>query len=371
MRIISFKILIFCILLPPVLYLLTVSSMEDYLQNRYKREITNIYLSDMTNILSGLISIKDAIDDSVTSYLQNNIFIKLGGKLDVNVTTKQGNILYPATYQNSALDNLSTDPAKLAEKNFEILNEGIDLTVSVKILPYSVIAITLLLFYILIFMGSLYGYYQKISAKIQLDELQKNIEMNRLQELESKRLTQIDKLSEEREMLLSEYDQLHLTFTKEKSQAEKTEEDLFEEIELLENKLKEIENLKTKIAELEKSQDQVNRQKDKTVEKLGKRFKALYKNIEMTRRALACLTDMTDEMSLKTEELIHQLNDDPMLVPVKRKVFSKKGKTTSFEVVFAYNGRLYFRKTKENRIEILTIGSKNTQAKDLLYLDNI
>ena len=73
----------------------------------------------------------------------------------------------------------------------------------------------------------------------------------------------------------------------------------------------------------------------------------------------------------QAEEIIHQLNSDPDLVPVKRKVFSKKGKTTSFEVVFAYNGRLYFRKPGGNRIKILTIGSKNTQQKDLLFIDNV
>ncbi|MEZ4577466.1 MAG: hypothetical protein R2861_15945 [Desulfobacterales bacterium] len=97
----------------------------------------------------------------------------------------------------------------------------------------------------------------------------------------------------------------------------------------------------------------------------------MYKNIELTHRALGALTNMTEDMSLKAEEIIHQLNSDPDLVSVKRKVFSKKGKTTSFEVVFAYNGRLYFRKTSGNHIKILTIGSKNTQAKDLMYLDNI
>ncbi|MDA3897916.1 MAG: hypothetical protein PF482_17425, partial [Desulfobacteraceae bacterium] len=121
----------------------------------------------------------------------------------------------------------------------------------------------------------------------------------------------------------------------------------------------------------EKNQNHITRQKDKTVEKLEKRFNALYKSIEMSNRALASLSDMPEEMSLKAEEIIHQLNEDSTLIPVKRKVFSKKGKTTSFEVVFAYNGRLYFRKTNDNRVEILTIGSKNTQAKDLLFLDKI
>ena len=371
MKYISFKILIMCIFLPPVLYLLTVSSLESYLQKKYDREITNIYLSDMNNILNGLINIKDAIDDSITDYIHRNIFFKVGGKLDVNVTTKQGNILYPATYQNATLDNFSTNPTKLAEKNFSILNEGIIISVNVKIQHYSFLAFAILLFYLLIFLSGLYGYYRKISVKIQLEEIRNKEKLEHLHELESERLKQIDKLSEEREFLLSDYDQLKSTFSKEKFQAEKTEEDLFDEIETLENKLKEIDGLKDKIQDLENSHQTIFKQKGKATGKLGKRFKVLYKNIDISDRALDSLNDMTDEMSLKAEEVIHQLNYEPALVPVKRKVFSKKGKTTSFEVVFAYNGRFYFRKSKDNRIEVLTIGSKNTQAKDLMFLDNI
>jgi hypothetical protein len=371
MRTISFKILIFCIFLPPVLYLLTISSLESYLHTKYQRELTNIYLSDMNNILSGLTGIKDAIDTSVTNYLLKNIFITIGGKIDVNVTTKHGNILYPASYQNPALGNLSTDPAKLAENNFEILNDGIDLNINVKIIHFSLLAIAILLFYIVIFLGSLYGYYQKFSTKIQLDELLKNKELDRLHKLEKEKLKQIDLLSEERRLLITEYDQLERNSRKEKFKAERTEEDLFEEIELLENKLNEIDKLKTKITKLEKSQTYFNKQKDKEIEKLEKRFKALYKKIEISKRALDFLINMTDEMSLKAEELIHQLNDDPSLVTVKRKVFSKKGKTTCFEVIFAYKGRLYFRKSKDNHIEILTIGSKNTQQKDMAFIDGL
>jgi len=371
MRYISFKILIMCILLPPILYLLTVSSLEDYLHKKYEREITNIYLSDMNDILNGLITIKDAIDASVTPYLLENIFIKTGGKIDVNVTTKQGNILYPATYQNSLFENLSTDPSKIAEKNFKILNEGIEINVNVKILHYSFIAFALLFFYIMTFLSVLYRYYRKFSAKIHLDELIQEKELERLHELEKKRLQEIDTLSEERELLLSEFDQLKSTFKIEKTQAEKTEEDLFDEIETLESKLKEIDRLKEKIQSLEKSQHHITRQKDKTIEKLKKRFKTLYKNIGISNRALANLSDMSEEMSLKAEEVINQLDTNSLNVPVKRKVFSKKGKTTSFEVVFAYNGRLYFHKLKNNRIEILTIGSKNTQQKDMAFIDNL
>ena len=146
---------------------------------------------------------------------------------------------------------------------------------------------------------------------------------------------------------------------------------MFEEIETLEKKLGEIEELKTQIAELEKIQNHQTKQKEKAVEKLGKRFKTLYKNVEITPRALGALADMADDMSLKAEEVILQLNNNPDLVSVKRKVFNKKGNATSFEVAFGYKGRLYFRRSNDNRIEILTIGSKNTQTKDLLYLDNV
>ena len=50
-----------CVLLPPVLYLLTVSFMETYLQKKYDKEVNNVYLSDMNDILNGLTSVKTSI----------------------------------------------------------------------------------------------------------------------------------------------------------------------------------------------------------------------------------------------------------------------------------------------------------------------
>ena len=41
------------------------------------------------------------------------------------------------------------------------------------------------------------------------------------------------------------------------------------------------------------------------------------------------------------------------------------------EVIFSYKGRLYFRKVKDSKIEVLAIGTKNTQARDLEFLDNL
>jgi hypothetical protein len=57
------------------------------------------------------------------------------------------------------------------------------------------------------------------------------------------------------------------------------------------------------------------------------------------------------------------------VVPVKRKVFGKKGIETILEVAFAYNGRLYYRSGKEQKTEVLAIGTKNSQEKDLGFLN--
>lgn len=382
MKTISFKILVLFIILPPMLYLTSISVLEMHFNDQYTREVKNIYLSDITNILNGLTDLKDGINDSIETYLHDNFFVKLGGKIDISIATKQGNIIYPSIFQQSALNNPITDPVILSQNNFNALNEGLEIFIEVKIKHYSFIALSILMFYVLIFLCGLYGYYRRITKKIQMLDLKKNEELNRLHTLEQDHLEQIDTLSGERQKLMSDYDQLQMTLKKEKVQAEKTEDDLFDEVEVLEKKLQDnlslqqlqyqqIDKLKEEINEVSKKRSAINKQKDKAVDKLTKRFKVLYKNIELTHKAIESLIRMTEDMSLKAEEVIHQLNSDPSLVPVKRKVFSKKGRGTIFEVVFAYNGRLYFRKATGNRVEIPTIGTKNTQTKDLIFLDNI
>jgi hypothetical protein len=76
-------------------------------------------------------------------------------------------------------------------------------------------------------------------------------------------------------------------------------------------------------------------------------------------------------MKIKAEEVIHQLNNNASLVSIKRKVFRKKKGDTILEVSFAYMGRLYFSKTKDNKIKVHSIGTKKTQSKDLDFMDNI
>jgi len=136
------------------------------------------------------------------------------------------------------------------------------------------------------------------------------------------------------------------------------------------NAKKEIEELKSKIQIYERRKTPKLRRNE--FDFILKRFSALYKTIEMNRKALTGFLTLDEDHQIKVEEIIHMLDRDPDKVIIKRKVFSgKKNRTTCFEVLFAYNGRLYFTKNEKNMIEILVIGTKNTQTKDMEFVHNL
>ncbi len=382
MKHLSFKILILCILMPPVLYIVTTNILQGYLAQWYKKDIKNVYLSDINDVLNGITPVSDAVQESIDKYLKKSFFTDIGGEIEVTVTTSKGDILYPPAYQADFFSELPSDPVKLAEENFKILDKGLNLEVRASIPPYSLISIFIMLFYASIFLGGLYLSYRKALKSVRDEDARKADEIQRLADLEQSHRNRAQNLADERESLLSQYRQVQEALEDARKKAADDEEELFDEIASLEEKLREnlshqdeqyeeINQLKEKLAELEKDRQAQVQQKEKAVERLGKRFKVLYKNIDITERALGGLVEMDDEMSLKAEELIHQLNSDPSLVNIKRKVFSKKGKASVFEAVFAYKGRLYFRKTGQNRVEVLAVGTKKSQNKDLAYLDTL
>ena len=94
-------------------------------------------------------------------------------------------------------------------------------------------------------------------------------------------------------------------------------------------KEEEINALKEKIKLFEKERQKENKQKTNIYNTVRKRFKTLYKNIFVNKRAINGFLDLTDDMKIKGEEIIHKLNEDPSLVLVKRKVFGKKGRATA------------------------------------------
>ena len=382
MKYLSFKILILCILLPPALYLATIHGLErHYLGQHYQSEIENTYLSDMNRILSGDVTLQESVRKAIRDFMENDLLIRLGVDLDVTVTTPDGAILYPPAYQpGTPADIVDENPMETARNNFQILQDGLSVDVSAVIRLYSAIAMSILVFYICITGSGLYFYFHSASFKARREEQEKAEELERLHRLENEFNQRFDRLTSERESLLSEYRGLQSSLEEQKEKAARNEEEMFGEIEKLEERLsenlaeqdsqaEEILELEEKINELEKLRENINRHKEKNIEKLAKRFRTLYKHIEIHDRAMHGIDDLPEDMALKAEELIHLLNADSDTVSIKRKVFSKKGKITAFEVSFSYNGRLYFRKNGQQRIEVLAVGTKNTQARDLAYLD--
>jgi len=225
-------------------------------------------------------------------------------------------------------------------------------------------------------------YYWRGVKKTREAEMEKDSEIFRLKEIELNRSDNLKALMKDKKILISEIKKIEKQLKKEKINASKNEEEMIKEIVALEEKInkkigllnerqEEIDALKEKIKLFEKEIRKESKQKTKIYNSTLKRFKTLYKNISIDKRAIIGFIDLTEDMKIKSEEIIHKLNENPKLVPIKRKVFSKKSRAAVQEVIFSYNGRLYFRPTKQGMIEILTIGTKNTQTKDLEYLDSI
>lgn len=382
MKHISFKIIILCIFLPPVLYIFSVQSIESYLQKRYTKEIEKIYIGDTRPLFKGSIRLKDAVNSNIDRYLRNKKLKFWGVIPQVMVATRQGAILYPEEFGEEKDAPLVANELNIASENYSLLNEGLLLTVDTKLGYHTPISIGLLAFYSLLFVSGLYLYYRSGVKKAEREEMEKAREIERLTRTEKEYIERLKNLGEEKETLSAELEQIRERFLDEKEKASRAEDEILEEMLALEEKIKEniavqkkkqeeIDSLKEKIESYEKAGRKDGRQKPRALDTLHKRFKALYKNITISERAVSGFTGLTEELRIKSEEIIHQLNENPDLVSVKRKVFGKKNQATVLEVLFAYNGRLYFRRTHDNRVEVLAIGTKNTQVKDLEFLGKV
>lgn len=381
MRYISFKIIIICIILPPVLYLSTINRLEPLSDVYFLGKIKNIYLEESNAILNGSVTVKDAVNNSISEFLNGNPSFRLGIRLNIIVTTRDGIIIYPSIGPDMGEPETRT-PIEVARNNFLLLEKGLNVDVKSTIRPFSALAAGIMGIYLLLTASVFFIYYRRATRIIRREDYQKEAEILRLRGLETDYANRIGRIASERESLLSEYDRLKTTLDEQRKIAEKTEEDMFGELEHLEEELQanvseqeeqilEIETLKERIRSLEKIRTTVDRQKEKAADRVSRRFKTLYKNIEASQKACAGFAELDDDMALKAEEIIHQLNDDSTIVPIKRKVFSKKSRKTIFEVGFAYRGRLYFLRTQNQRVQIVTIGTKNSQNKDLAYIDTL
>ena len=379
------KTAILCLILTPVLYIATVTGCQNKLHTFYLHQIQNTFIANSTPLLNGTARIEQQIADNIQNLTDHDFLLRKGWiALDIQIVTEEGKIIYPTFI--SPDDKQSSEPAayldtqQIAQKNYEILNSGLKPTVRLYLSHGSPLANAILALYSLLSFSVFFIFYKKGIRKAEKARQDQNNLIEALKKDEHRREEMVKELNSERSLLFENIRVLNEKYQKDKDKAKINEDEMFNEIITLEEQLNKFIDLKNsqedEITELKSEIEKFERKKGTKSKRnesdfITKRFTALYKNVEMGKKAVDGLLNLTDELQIKAEEVVFQLDTAPDAVIIKRKVFSgKKHRTTCFEVLFGYNGRLYFSK-HPNQIEVVLIGTKNTQPRDMEYLQNL
>ncbi|SMC50746.1 hypothetical protein SAMN02746065_103106 [Desulfocicer vacuolatum DSM 3385] len=382
MKYFPIKIVVLCILLTPVFYTGTISLIERSCVGWYQQAVEQRVLGDTQLLINGSMGVSESIEKNINLFLESDVWVKrFGLQLDILVFANEGDILYPffPEITSEGMDIINNKIfLGIARHNYTILKQGLTVKVSVRLHHGTLGANLILAFYVSIAMGIFWIYYRRGVGKSIQENRERKKQFNALLVDEKAHKKSLGVLKKERTRLLQKMKDLRETYKDAQKKATITEEEMFDEIVSLENQLNEnVELQKEKTYEIELLKDKLKKyeqkkggqKKQKGFDFMAKRFSVLYKNIDMNRRAITGFLDLNDELQIKAEEVVHQLNENSDNVVIKRKVFAgKKHKSASFEVLFAYNGRLYFRQGEDHRIEILVIGTKNSQDKDMDFL---
>ena len=380
MRYFPFKTLILCVLLPPFVYVFSVQLLEKTIQARYDEVLAATYTGDTRDLFDGSTRLKDAIRENVNTFLNSRKLPDWGVRVNVTVKTRDGIYLYPDAYDDPKSEFSVLDSIAVARENFRLLNDGLIKMVDVEIEHNTLISNSILLSCAFVSLIVLFSIYRRGMRMMDEAEVAKQELIDGLAHQRQESLVQLVRLESQRISLSSKIESMKGQLDRERQKASATEDEMMDELLALEDKIseniaqkdhhfEEINALREKIKQFEKENDAKNRQLLKGADAVRKRFGALYKNIAIHDKAIKGFVDLTEELKIKAEEVVHQLNDNPQMVQIKRKVFGKKNRETVLEVIFAYKGRLYFRKISGNRVEVLAIGTKLTQNKDLVFLD--
>ncbi len=347
-----------------------------------KREISNlnqVILRNPDDLYKGHYTVKEEINRNIDEYLRQNSWLRLGVEIRILVKTKKDRILYPSTKDEEfgiTKDPSSINYMEIASENFQVLNEGLAASVDLNIRHNSWLSNLILLFYVSLSVWILTRAVQARFREVEKEDAARNETVERL----SARLTGTDRKLRELESREAEYRRKIEELQREKQGLSRDVDGLLEEIERQEQGLgsqKELrENLESELIRLRKELDRVKdrtsplKSRRRSGEATQKRFRVLYKNLEFTDRAIEGFLSLPEDHQLKAEELIHKLDGNGSQVTVRRKVFAKGGKTDVLEADFSYSGRLYFQKDhRRNRIRIVAVGTKNTQDRDLAYVE--
>lgn len=379
MKNIPYKILFLCIFLPPVCYVLTIQSLEGYLQKREITTLNDILIQHADALYEGRYSVGEEVSRNLGHYLKNSIKARLGVVVTILVKTKNGRILYPGAFGNGGEDRSEAafqdlNYVETAAENYRILNDGLLVDVGLKIKYNSWLSNSILIFYIFLAGIALRFVVKRALAQTERREEEQQEHIERLASQLEHTKTQLEEVIVKEKTYRGRIGELN----KEKRDLSKDVDGLLGEMEDLEEGLQqqkasredlenEAETLREELERLKEKGEKRGKRK-KMSENVAKRFRLLYKNLEFSDRAIDGFVDLTPDFELKGEEVIHQLNENDELISIKRKVFGKGGKMNVLEVNFAYSGRLYFQKNTKGKIRVLAIGTKNSQSRDLTYI---
>ncbi|MBW1681382.1 MAG: hypothetical protein JRJ83_08065 [Deltaproteobacteria bacterium] len=378
-----YRILFLCIFLPPLCYILTIQGLESYWQRRESERLNRIIVQDQEALYEGRYSLVEEINRNIGKYLSESLKYRLGVRARILVKTGDNRILYPVAELEPGTAGTEDDPLDaahymaVATENYRLLNEGLVVSLNLKVAHNSWISNSILLVYLLAAALVLRAFVRRGMRRVEALEADRRAVIERLsgqldqtrgalKEIEAKQngyLRRIEHLSKDKEGLSKDVDAL-LEEMEELETGLQSQKDLKEELEQEALRLRE---------ELDRLREKTRhpRKRQKQAAAAAKRFRVLYKNLTFTERALTGFSGLTGEFQLKAEEVIQHLDRDDSLVSVRRKVFGKGGKMNVLEVDFSYSGRLYYQKDTRGRITVLAIGTKNTQEQDLAYLESI
>ncbi len=377
-----YKTLFLCILLPLLCYLLTLHMLEYYLQSHETARIKQLLIQNVEALYQGRYTVKEEINRNISKYLSHDLKYRLGVRTNILVKTKDDRILFPSRSDVQAQQELDFSKSQsdslryleVAAENYRTVSEGLSLSLGVQIRHNSWLANAILIFYVLL---ALLVIQRFVRRGLRESEREEEKQRSLIEQLTLNVLDAELKLKEAENKVSGYRDRID-SLKKEKSDLARDVDGLLEEIEKQEAGLVEQTRLREEMAaqvlHLRENLDKAAmkpKKKKKTLEVAAKRFTVLYKNLGFTERALEGFLGLTDEFQLKAEEVIHKLNEDESAVAVKRKVFGKGGKMNVLEVVFSYSGRIYYQKDSRAKKVIVAVGTKNTQEKDLAYLESI
>lgn len=370
-----------CIVIPPVGYLFSLNAAEGYIAGRLQSELQGLYIGDARQLMDGEIELKAAINANIEEFLRHKQLSRFGLHPRITVRTPQGEILYPAELELSSYQASGLDRMTVATENMALLNQGLKLRVSLNIGHRTIIANVLLALWICAGSVSFLILHFYNTKHARAEAARQAEQIMELSDLRHQALDRLAQATENQQSLEDQVARLRQELSAVKESAHQTEDGLLDELVKLEDRLsRNLESQQQQEQHIAALQEQIlkfdgqalreHKQKVKTAEMVEKRFAAIYKSLRIHKYAIDGFVELTDEMQIRAEELLQMLHTDPGKISIKRKVFGNKSTITAFEVLFGYKGRLYYH-TSDQRIEVLAIGTKNSQQRDLAFLKRL